>query len=41
MVRYALAAHPRANGQVECANGMILHGLKPAIFDKLKLYGGK
>ena len=41
LVRYASMKHPRANGQVERANGMILHGLKPAIFDKLKPYEGK
>jgi transposase InsO family protein len=28
-------AHPQTNGQVERANGMILQGLKPRIFDRL------
>jgi IS30 family transposase len=27
-VNYVSVAHPRANGQVECANGLILDGLK-------------
>jgi hypothetical protein len=27
-VKYVSVAHPRANGQVECANGLILDGLK-------------
>jgi hypothetical protein len=27
-VRYVSAAHPRANGQVEGANGMVLDALK-------------
>jgi transposase InsO family protein len=27
----AAVAHPRTNGQVECANGMILQGMKPRI----------
>jgi hypothetical protein len=30
-VDWATVAHPRTNGQVECANGMILHGLWPHI----------
>ena len=34
-------AHPQSNGQVERANGMILTGLKPRIFDRLKPYAGK
>jgi transposase InsO family protein len=34
-VDWAAMAHPQTNGQVERANGMILQGLKPRIFDKL------
>ena len=34
-------ANPQSNGQVERANGMILQGLKPRIFDRLKPYAGK
>jgi hypothetical protein len=33
--------HPQSNGQVEHSNGMILQGLKPRIFYKLKPYVGK
>jgi hypothetical protein len=29
------------NGQVECANGIVLQGLKPRIFDKLNKHGKK
>ena len=32
-------AHPQTNGQVERANGMILQGLKPRIFNKLNKFG--
>jgi hypothetical protein len=41
MINYASVAHPQSNGQVECANRMILQGLKPRIFDRLKPYAGK
>jgi transposase InsO family protein len=34
-VDWAAVKHPQTNGQVERANGMILQGLKPRIFDKL------
>jgi hypothetical protein len=34
-VDWAPVAHPRTNGHVERANGMILQGLKPRIFDRL------
>jgi transposase InsO family protein len=40
-VDWAAVAHPQTNGQVECANGMILQGLKPRIFDRLNKYGRK
>ena len=35
-VYYASMAHPRCNGQVERANGLILQGLKARIFDRFK-----
>jgi hypothetical protein len=34
-------AHPRANGQVERANGLILDGLKKRLYDKNSKKGGK
>jgi hypothetical protein len=34
-VDWASVAHPQTNGQVERANGMILQGLKPRIFNRL------
>jgi hypothetical protein len=34
-------SHPQSNGQVECSNGIILHGMKPRLFDRLKPYSGK
>jgi hypothetical protein len=34
-------AHPRANGQVERANGMILDALKKKVFDKSEKLTGK
>jgi transposase InsO family protein len=40
-VDWAAVAHPQTNGQVERANGMILQGLKPKIFDKLNKSGQK
>jgi transposase InsO family protein len=40
-VDWAAIAHPQTNGQVEQANDMILQGLKPRIFDKLKKFGRK
>ena len=32
-------AHPVSNGQVERANGMILQGLKPRIYNDLNKFG--
>jgi hypothetical protein len=40
-VDWVAMAHPQTNGQVECANGMILQGLKPKIFDRLNKSGRK
>jgi transposase InsO family protein len=40
-VDWAVVAHPQTNGQVERANGMILQGLKPRIFDRLNQSGRK
>jgi transposase InsO family protein len=40
-INYASMSHVQSNGQVECSNGMILQGLKPRIFDRLKPYAGK
>jgi hypothetical protein len=40
-IEWAGVAHPQTNGQVERANGMILQGLKPRIFDKLNKSGRK
>jgi transposase InsO family protein len=35
----AAIAHPMTNGQVERANGMILQGLKPRIYNDLNKFG--
>jgi hypothetical protein len=40
-VDWAVVAHPQMNGQVEHANGMILQGIKPRIFNKLNKFGGR
>jgi transposase InsO family protein len=40
-VDWAVVAHPQTNSQVERANGMILQGLKPRIFDRLNTSGQK
>jgi transposase InsO family protein len=40
-VDWAAVAHPQTNSQVERANGMILQGLKPRIFDQLNKSGRK
>jgi hypothetical protein len=37
-VYYSSVAHPRYNGQVECANGMVLQALKDRIFDNASNY---
>ena len=34
-IDWASVEHPRTNGQVQCANGMVLQGLKSCIFDRL------
>ena len=39
-IDWAFVRHPRTNGQVERANGMVLQGLKPCIFNRLKKYAG-
>jgi hypothetical protein len=38
-VDWAAIAHPMTNGQVERANGMILQGLKPRIYNDLDKFG--
>jgi hypothetical protein len=40
-VRYVSVAHPRANGQVERADGMVLHALKKQLHDATNTKGGK
>jgi transposase InsO family protein len=40
-IKYVSVAHPRANGQVERANGMIIDGLKKRIYDENSKKGGK
>jgi hypothetical protein len=40
-VDWAVVAHPMTNGQVERANGMILQGLKPRIYNDLNKFGGR
>jgi transposase InsO family protein len=37
-VDWAVVAHPMTNGQVESANGMILQGLKPRIYNDLNKF---
>jgi hypothetical protein len=41
LVRYVSAAHPRANGQVERANGMVLDAHKKRLHDAANSKGGK
>jgi IS30 family transposase len=38
-VYYSSVAHPRCNGQVERANGMVLQALKDRIYDDASNYG--
>jgi transposase InsO family protein len=38
-VDWVAVAHPMSNGQVERANGMILQGLKPRIYNGLNRFG--
>ena len=40
-IDWATVAHPCMNGQVEHANGMVLQGLKPRIFNWLNKFGGR
>ena len=40
-IKYVSIAHPRANGQVEQANGMILEGLKKRLYEANSKKGGK
>jgi ribonuclease HI len=40
-VRYISVAHPRANGQVKRANGMVLDALKKRLHDAANTKGGK
>ena len=37
-VDWAAVALPRTNGEVERANGMVLQGLKPRIYNRLKKF---
>jgi IS30 family transposase len=39
-IRYVSVAHPRANGQVERANGMVLDALKKWLHDTANTKGG-
>jgi transposase InsO family protein len=38
-IDFASLAHPKANGHVERANGLILAGLKPRLYEELEDYG--
>jgi hypothetical protein len=40
-INYASVSHPQSNGQAESSNDMILQGLKPRIFYRLKPYAEK
>ena len=40
-IKYVSVVHPRANGQVERANGMILDALKKRLYQKEEKHPGK
>jgi transposase InsO family protein len=40
-IKYVSVAHPRANGEVERANGMILKALRKKVFGKNEKFTGK
>ena len=40
-VNYISVANPKANGQVECINGLIIDGLKKRIYDESSKKGGR
>jgi hypothetical protein len=40
-VKYVSIAHPRASGQIERANGMIIEGLKKRLYDENNKKGAK
>ena len=40
-VDWATIVHPRTNGQVKRANGMLLQCLKPRIFNRLNKFGAR
>jgi hypothetical protein len=40
-INYASVTHPEANEQVERANGLILAGLKPRLYEELEEYSSK
>jgi hypothetical protein len=40
-INYASVSHLQSNGQVERSNDMILQGLDPIIFDRIKPYARK
>jgi hypothetical protein len=40
-IKYASVTHPKANGQVERVNGMILDTLRKKVFDKSEKLEGK
>jgi len=40
-VKYVSVAHPRANGQVKRANGMILDALKKRLYQKEEKHSGR